>query len=418
MRQVQPQQSHLTTSFVSAGGGNGVIDLARPNSWPKAEVPGKPQQRSSLDGEMLPKQVHWNEGSAFSRPAPSANRHWSGASANLQDFNPHLPPPLPPRGPQQPWRQNAQVDGASNVLPVMPPLQEILPEGAALPPVGHGNRLESIQQMMERMEALSRQLQTMDVARNIEKRVPTFTEIYSEPPADIAYDGELNGREYFLQNLTCESDKVTENASATKTFLQDAMYLGKDRRLSHSAAIRLINRHTRKGPKAIVADEMRDPEVTLESVVRALELRYMNLVSEDQALSQIYAIVREPGENLHSIQSRLLDRAQMSTRSRPREVRVQEEQALCSSRFLAILPPNIRNIIRERERMRKSMGREPYTLSELVEEAITAESEHNQDEDQARKQETQQLWSSRSYSLLNQSNKSAKNSAKPKDENG
>ena len=361
-----------------------MLNVGRPHSWP-LEVAGIGGGRYSLDGgEMYPKQVHWGlnqaGASAFHRPA------------NFQYFNPQVPPPpLPLRRPQP--SQSGNAGHTTNVMPALQEPQEYGPTCEQLQPTG----VENVQQMMERMEALERQLGAMDVA-NLHQRPPTFTEIYIEPPAGVAFTGLLNGREYFLQNFEASSDNKTENAAACKTFLQDAMSLGASRCLSHSSCVTLINRHTRKAPKAIVANEMRDPDMTLESVVRALELRFMGLVDPDTAKGQMYAVVREPGEDLHSLKNRIYEKAQMATRKRPRDLRVREEQAHTSSRFLACLPSAVRNIIRERERMRKGMGREPYTLAELVEEAIIVESEYKDGEHEEKG--GKELGSDRSYALV------------------
>ena len=212
------------------------------------------------------------------------------------------------------------------------------------------------------------------------ERIATFTDLSGYPDPDqnhpLTHRGELNNREYSLMVFRGGTEKSTGSVSAEcKAFLQDAIQLGRDRRLTHKACVRLINRHCRDDAKIIVASEIRDPGSTLETVVRCLELRYMGLVEPDAAKAQLYAITRKEGENLHTLKNRLSDRAQMACRKLSPEDKLDEEQRLVKERFMTCLGMSVRNIVREREKMRIAMRQQPLTLTELVQDSVMIEME-------------------------------------------
>ena len=132
----------------------------------------------------------------------------------------------------------------------------------------------------------------------IDDRIPTFTDLSTYPDIDPsdprARRTDLNAREYRIIDFKGGSSNSSGVASSCKSFLQDIVETGKHHNLTHKQCIRLINRHTLEEPKDIVSNEIRDPECTLESVVRALELRYMHLVYPDTAKAQMYQIIRQP----------------------------------------------------------------------------------------------------------------------------
>ena len=233
-------------------------------------------------------------------------------------------------------------------------------------------RLEN--QIAERLAALR-------IGAVQEERIPTFTDLSSYPDPDpsdpTTHKGDLNSREYRIIDFKGGSgDSV---AASCKAFLQDIIETGKHHRLPHVQCIRLMNRHTMDEPKDIVSGEIRDPSHTLESVVRALELRYMHLVYPDTAKAQMYNIVRKENEDLHSLKNRLSDRAQMACRKMPPNEKLISEQTMVKERLLTLLPNAVRNIIKERERTRTGTGRQPYALLEFVEEAISIETEQDDD---------------------------------------
>ena len=254
-----------------------------------------------------------------------------------------------------------------------------------------GGRGMNIQNMLADLERrMTNQMEQQLAALNIrgqgapiDDRIPTFTDLSTYPDIDPsdprARRTDLNAREYRIIDFKGGSSNSSGVASSCKSFLQDIVETGKHHNLTHKQCIRLINRHTLEEPKDIVSNEIRDPECTLESVVRALELRYMHLVYPDTAKAQMYQIIRQPNEDLHSLKNRLSDRAQMACRKLAPEEKLAKEQMMVKERFMALLSPTVRNILRERDRMRESTGRQAYGLLELVEEAIAVETEQNDD---------------------------------------
>lgn len=257
---------------------------------------------------------------------------------------------------------------------------------------GGGNNMQGFQrepvdavgQIQQELAAMRQQLANLNVGNlgpNRQARIPTFTDLSNYPDPDPndprTRHTDMNSREYHLKEFRGGTDK--DKAAGCKAFLQDAVRLGKDHRLSHQACKRLINRHTVDEPKEIVANEMRDDDVPLENVVRALELRFMGLVDPDKAKSQMYAITRKHKEDLNSLQRRLCDRAQMACRQIPGQEKLRAEHTMVKDRFLALLSPSIRNILREREKMRQAIGQEQYQLVELVEEAVVIETDQEED---------------------------------------
>ena len=253
---------------------------------------------------------------------------------------------------------------------------------------GGGPNMEDMFARMERLitDRVNQQIAGLNLGQRGpagDDRLPTFTDLSSYPdidPADPrAHKGDLNSREYRIADFKGHASGSNSVAADCKAFLQDIVETGKHHNLTHKSCIRLISRHTLGEPKEIVSSEMRDPQCTLESIVRALELRYMQLVFPDNARSQMYQITRLPNEDLHSLKCRLSDRAQMACRQLPAEEKLIKEQTMVKERLLSLLTSTVRNILRERERMRRATGRQPYVLLELVEEAIAIESEQNDD---------------------------------------
>lgn len=226
------------------------------------------------------------------------------------------------------------------------------------------DQLSLMFKMLENMKAELALLEN----KNKNTRVTLFTDLSSYPDDPNGRDSSLDSREYHLSAFS-------GGPYSCKTFLREAVRLGKDNGLTHKACKRLILRHTRDEAREIVNNEMREENAPLEDVVRALELRFMGLVDPDIAKAQMYRITRQPNEGLHSLQRRLSDRGQMACRNLPGHEKLPEEQRLVQSRFLSLLSPPIRNTLRERQKMKLATGQEQYHLMQLVEEAIIIEQE-------------------------------------------
>ena len=408
--------------------------IRRPGSWPQENPVPMPHPQTQSGGS-LPGDTRYNvrphtvinNGSLFShqlpphseyiQPRPLGPRPQMGEGLLGQMGHDPLgqnhmterilqPPPLPPRhGRQDKVHDRAASDGCRFTSPrgqppPKPPRRRTYEHQELHSSLKCGQDTASVGglgwQMQEVMEDLERKMAQMLEEKLAAfrtqtpefqapaRRIPTFTDLSGYPdwnPEDpMSFKGELNSREYLLMEFKgAHPDGKTNSslASDCKAFLQDALQIGRERRLPHKKCLQLINRHTRFEAKLLVSQQLRDPKCTLESVVRCLEQRYMGLVEPDVALSQLYAIQRESGESLQALTLRLSDRAQMATRlTDPADKRIQEEQDMVRERLLCLLPSTARNILRERIKARILLNKPSYSLAELVEEAVVCEEEN------------------------------------------
>ena len=166
-------------------------------------------------------------------------------------------------------------------------------------------------------------------------KTATFTDLSDFPDlGPLGYNGELNARNFSIPVFPDDkykSDTKTQTAEAAKTFLSRVIEQAKryNPPLSHDRTIELLARYTRSDANAAIRGILRRPGRTLEDVVRALELRFLNLVEPLEARAQLHAINRSPGEALDALRDRILDRSQMACRSlTPIDLKFQEEEKL------------------------------------------------------------------------------------------
>ena len=229
---------------------------------------------------------------------------------------------------------------------------------------------------------LQRQVQGLALQNNRARapiQVPTYTDLSGYPDFRPGNQDDLKKQVTSIPYFGEESVggvklKPVDLSNACKSFLAEVVRKGRAHRLSHFRAINeLIIENTRGNARFLLQNLIRQPNVTLEKVVRALEVRYLNLVEPDEARVQFFAITREDGEDIHSLKRRLQDRAQMTLRGSDPATKLHEENEMTKSQLIACLPYEVRVLLRERERNRQEMGQEGYSLEELTEAAVQEE---------------------------------------------
>ena len=209
------------------------------------------------------------------------------------------------------------------------------------------------------------------------ERMALFTDLSNYPCGHVMVEPD-DRKHYRLRDFAGhKANKTPEQVGEeAKIFLHTVVDIGRQKQLHYDVVVRLIKRHAIEEAQTTVFNITRNGGGTLESVVRALELKYMKLVSAGEAKAQLYQIQRRPNEDLHSLYARLIDRASMGTRHiRDAGRRHDSETNLIKENFNRCLPDELRFLMQERERQRQHLGWGVYELDEYVEEAVAAETE-------------------------------------------
>jgi len=143
--------------------------------------------------------------------------------------------------------------------------------------------------------------------------------------------------------------------------------------LNEAATINLLI-HCSKGPASDLVDRMRAEGKNYLDIARALELRFGNLCTSDEAVVKCNTMPRYHGEDLTTFLDRLRHVAEMAKRSvADPATRLAAVDTLVESNIRRVLPNSVREALEERILARTRMGQPPFTLAEIEKETLELE---------------------------------------------
>ena len=257
-----------------------------------------------------------------------------------------------------------------------------------MPPQQDLNHLAGAGGLQDMLANIVRRIDNLALQNNGHRppvQVPTYTDLSGYPdPGVNGWPYELPKQKTFIPYFGEESVggiklKPIELRNSCKSYIAEAIRKGQQFNISHERCIsELFIENARGNARFLLQAVVKDPNHTLETVVRALEVRYLNLVEPEEARAQLFRVEREtPDEEIHTLRNRIQDRAQMAVRGIDPERRVRAENEMTKSHLMACLSFEVRSLLRERERTRMELGRGPFTLDELTEAAVQEETARN-----------------------------------------
>ena len=149
------------------------------------------------------------------------------------------------------------------------------------------------------------------------------------------------------------------------TFLSKWSRICEDYDLSHTNALRLLQRHC-SGRAALVLEDCEREGSDLAGVVRTFEVNFAHLTSPEACRMRLNDMKRESRESAGQLATRIRQMARAAVRDYPADRQIQEELSLSRMHFLRCLRYDIKTELNRKENMRKTNGLKEWTFFELV----------------------------------------------------
>ena len=188
--------------------------------------------------------------------------------------------------------------------------------------------------------------------------IPTLTQIPPNGPAEDLPPPNM----YYVQNFGSSEDQ--KNPMRCLEFLRSVINVSTNYRNIKT----LLKRHTTGEANQIVGDQDRE-NAALHHWIRALEVRYADLCSEDQARAQLATRTIDETKPLPEATSAIRHLARMATRfDTPAADRLKNEKKLARQVILGGISKGLASDFALKEQRRKEQGRKEMEFTEFVQE--------------------------------------------------
>ena len=187
-----------------------------------------------------------------------------------------------------------------------------------------------------------------------------------------AFGANANIAAIRMNNIPIFTGKSSDTLSVT-SWLGRILSTARVNNLTFAATINLLIQGSADNASEII-DQMREEDKTLAQIIQALEMRYGDLCTPEEARVRCHNLARKEGEGLSDFMDRLRSMARMACRmhANDAERRLQTE-LLVEGNIRRILPPTVRALLEERVVNRTRMGLPAFTAREIEKECLDLE---------------------------------------------
>jgi hypothetical protein len=168
-----------------------------------------------------------------------------------------------------------------------------------------------------------------------------------------------------LTTFTGDTGKEGRQAVDCIQWLDRVLRVASTHTLTEITVIHLIEMHTGGSAAQTMYNSVRE-NLSLTGVIRALEIRFADLMQPDQARQLVNSLARTPGETLGQLSDRIRRLAFMATRLDQADVKLDNEITLATVNFLRCLPPRVKDDVENLTKNRRIGGLKPLDYSSLL----------------------------------------------------